>query len=325
MSTIARGRVPFIPQDQLRTHHVYERADDRFRAAARARQALLREAKGWPMGLWPAGGEEKRELGSYLAEDHQDANFITPEIANLARKEIAWREDDALIDTDRLFRNLLSSMPATFNILGELALKPRLATTVMRRLCPDFVHTVEATLFEHSPARRHPTFTADRSAFDALFKITTTAGEHGFVACEVKYTESMHEQPARLRPRYDELSKLSELFVDPNHPDLRAAPLQQMWRQHLLAFAMVKNGLYSAGRFIVIAPTLNRAVQEAIASYRSHLLPGGVIPFEAISFEQVVEAIRRSGAKKIATLLHERYLDFRPVDELILGGANAEH
>lgn len=319
MSTAELGRVPFIPEATLRAHHVHELADDRFRAAARARQALLREANGWPIGNWGADTDRPREMGSYLSPEHAGANFITPEIAALARREVAWREDDALIDTDRLYRNMLSSMPAAFNLAGPLALSPRLATAVLRRLAPDFVHKADATLFEHSPARRHPAFTNDRSAFDALFKVTTTSGELGFIAAEVKYTETCHEQPARLRPRYDELSRLSTLFVDPDHPGLRVAPLQQLWRQHLLAFAMVHNGLYSAGRYFLVAPTLNRAVQDAVALYQTHLLPGGIIPFNVVSFEQFIEAIRRSGAKDIAARLHERYLDFSPVDALITG------
>ena len=319
MSTALTGRVPFIPEAALRAHHVHEPADDRFRAAARARQALLREAKGWPIGCWAPDTDKAREMGSYLAEDHGDANFITPDIAKLVRKEIAWREDDALIEADRLYRNMVSSMPATFNLIGPLALDQGLASAVMRRLCPDFVKKVSSTLFEHSPARRHPAFTNDRTAFDAFFKVNTTAGEHGFVACEVKYTEGLWEQPARLRPEYHELSRESDLFVDPEHPALRAAPLQQIWRQHLLAFSMVKNGLYSAGRLIVIAPTLNRSAQEALALYRTHLLEGGIIPFEVISYEQLIRAIKRSGAPEIAALLHERYLDFSAVDALVTG------
>ena len=320
MSTTALGRVPFIPEETLRAHNVFEFGDDRFRAAARARQALLREAKGWPMGIWAKDSERSRprEMGSYLAEDHNGANFITSEIAALARRVVAWREDDALIETDRLYRNMLSSMPACMNLTGPLALDPRLATAVLRKLAPDFVHKVDATLFETSPGRRHAAYTMCRSAFDVLFKVTTTDGEHGFISCELKYTESCFEQPARLRPRWDELSRLSTLFVDPDHPQLRAAPLQQMWRQHL-SFSMLNAGLYSAGRYILIAPTLNRAVQEAVALYRSHLLPGGIVPFEFISFEQFIEAIRRSGAKDIAALLHERYVDFTPVDALITG------
>jgi len=324
MSTATLGRVPFIPHDALRALHVHEPTDDRFRAAARARQALLREAKGWPIGMWAAGGDQQRQLGSYLAEDHGDANFISKEVARLAHTEVAFREDGAMLAEDRLFRNLISSMPATFNLLGPLALRLRLATNVMKRICPGFVKKVDAVLFEHSPARRgtHKSaknFTFDRSAFDALFKITTSAREHAFVSVEVKYTENLCEKAADLRPRYDELSQLSTMFVDPDHPALRTAPLQQLWRQHLLSFSLIHNGLYSAGRFIVIAPTLNRAVQEAVAEYRSHLLPGGIVPFDSISYSQVIEAIRRSGSPELADLLFDRYENFEPVDALIGG------
>lgn len=270
------------------------------------------------MGLWNADGEHRRELGSYLSEDHGNTNFISPEVARLAKLEVAYREPDALIDVDRLYRNMVSSAPATFNLFGPLALWPRLASAVFRRLCPDFVKKIDGVLFEHSPARRHPNFTMDRTAMDAVFKARTMEGQSGFIAVEVKYTESMHEQPARLRPRYDELSRESNLFVDPDHPALRQAPIQQLWRQHLLCYAMLKNGLYAAGRFILIAPSLNHAVREAVAQYRTHLLPGGAVPFEAISFEQVIGAIRRSGAPETAEKLHDRYCNWAPIDALIL-------
>lgn len=311
------GRVPFLTERALREHKVFERADDRFRAAVRARQALLREQKGWDIGLYPPTAETQREIGSYLGKTDPDANFITPEVAQLVRREVAYREDDALIDQERLYQNMVSSHPATFNLFGPLKLDPRLASSVARRLCPDFARQATAVLFEHSPARRHPAFTNDRTAFDILIKAQTTAG-HGFIAVEVKLTETMAESPARLRPRYDELSRASGLFKDPDHPDLRAAPLQQLWRQHMLAVAMVQNGLYSAGRFIVVAPAFNGRVWSAVAQFNSHLLADDpVVTFDAVTLECVIGAIRKAGAKETASLLHERYCDFAPLDTLI--------
>ena len=50
MSTQQFGRVPFLPQKILSKHKAYEATDNRFRAAARLRQALLREQRGWPIG-----------------------------------------------------------------------------------------------------------------------------------------------------------------------------------------------------------------------------------------------------------------------------------
>lgn len=317
MSVLEYGRVPFIPESALREHKVFEQADDRFRAAVRARQALLREQKGWDIGLYPPTADAQREIGSYLGGANPNANFLTPEIGNLVRREVAYREDDALIDQERLYRNMVSSHPATFNVFGPLKLEPRLASSVARRLCPDLVRQATAVLFEHSPGRRHPAFTNDRTAFDVLIKAQTTAG-HGFIAIEMKLTETMAEAPARLRPRYDELSRASGLFKDPDHPDLRAAPLQQLWRQHMLAAAMVQNGLYSAGRFIVIAPALNRRVWSAVAQFNSHLVQDDpVVTFDAVTLESVISAIRKAGAKETASLLHERYCDFAPLDALI--------
>src|ERR1019366_1742959 len=145
--------------------------------------------------------ETQREIGSYLGNTDPDANFITPEVAQLVRREVAYREDDALIQEDRLYRNMVSSHPATFNVFGPLKLDPKLASSVARRLCPDFVRKATEALFEHSPARRHPAFPNVRTAFDVLIKARTPAG-HGFIAVEMKLTETMAESPARLRPRY---------------------------------------------------------------------------------------------------------------------------
>jgi hypothetical protein len=313
------GRVPFVPRRTLAKHKAYEATDNRFRAAARLRQALLREQRGWRIGHYLTPRGTRRKLGNYIAPDpEQAANFITPEVACLARREIAFREDGAFIDETRLWRNLLSSAPAVFNFFGPLKNDLRLATRVLRYLCPDLVHRVTEILFEHSPARRHPAFTHDQTAFDALFKCRLIDGQEGFVAVELKYTESMAEPPARLRPRYDELSRSSGLYRDPEHPSLRTNPLQQFWRQHLLAHAMIENGLYRTGRFLVIAPTHNNPVQQATDLYRQQLAdPPPSIAFDAVTLESVVAAIKRAGAVEIASLLHERHCDYNAVAALI--------
>ena len=317
MSIQEYGRVPFITEAALREHKVYEPADGRFRAAARAQQALFRESRGWAIGMYPFAGETQREIGSYLGETDLDCNFISPEVARLARLEVAYREDDALIEVNRLYRNMLSSHPATFNFFGPMKLDLKLATAVAKRLCPDFVQKVTGVLFEHSPSRRDPAFTNDRTAFDVLLKIKTTSGQHGFVAIEFKFTETLTETPAKLRPRYDSLAKSSGLYEDPDSVALRGAPLQQLWRQHMLAAAMLENGLYSEGRFIVVAPSMNSHAWDAVSLYRHHLREDGPVSFDAIQLEAIVKAMKSAGAKETAAALHERYLDFEPLNGLI--------
>ena len=52
----------------------------------------------------------------------------------------------------------------------------------------------------------------------------------------------MREPEAKLLPCYHELSEASGLFVDHVEPALRSNPLQQLWREYLLAQSMIDNG-----------------------------------------------------------------------------------
>jgi hypothetical protein len=310
-------RLPIIPADVLKKFHVHEPLDGRFRAAARLLQALWREDHNLPIGTYVNEDGKRSKLGSRVTEAAGNAggNYLTPEIAQITRREIAYREIGALIDEDRLATNLLSSMPLTFNLFAPFVHKHENATATLRKLIPDFDGVAVQTLFEHSPGRGDPKFTHDYTAFDALFRYTRGDGKKGFVAIEVKYSESMREPVAKLRPRYDELSQTSELFIDPADPALRANPLQQFWREHLLAQAMLDAGHYDEGFFVVIAPKLNYHVQKAADAYRTHLREAGSNKacFIGLTLEEVIDAIRESEAAQ-ADALHERYCNFWRVD-----------
>jgi hypothetical protein len=79
----------------------------------------------------------------------------------------------------------------------------------------------------------------------------------------------MREPMPELKPRYDELSEASGLYVDPVAATLRTNPLQQLWREHLLAQSMIDNGLYEEGYLVVIAAALNYHVQDATDAYHA--------------------------------------------------------
>jgi hypothetical protein len=153
----------------------------------------------------------------------------------LALRELLLREDDAAIDEERLFGNALSSMPLVFNMFAPLASDRDLATAVFRRLLPDFVHSVEQIIFEHSPGRREDRFLADRTAFDAAIRVVTPDGEPATVFVEVKYSESMEGPAARMRDRYNEASRQVHLYRDPDSALLRSLALEQIWREHMTA------------------------------------------------------------------------------------------
>lgn len=313
-------RLPIIPAATLRQYKVHDPLDTRFRAAARLLQALWRESRQIPMGFYVNGKGRKKPLGSRLSAfaSAAGANFLDPAIRRLAVREVAYREPGAMIDEARLWSNMLSSMPLTFNLFGALKLDRDLAHAVARALWPDLAHEVCHIQFEHSPARGDLRFTADATAFDVFLSCRDAQGAKTFIAVEVKYSEAMSEPEARGRERYEELTELCGLYEDPSDPSLRANPLQQLWREHMLAERLVANGLYDRGVFVCLAPQLNVSVQRACQTYKAKLAaPESACSFQSLTLENVIGTIRETGATEFATALYERYCDFTPVHQLI--------
>jgi hypothetical protein len=316
-------QLPLVPKDILKAHKVNESNDSRFKSVARLLQALWREEKGLPIGVYRNPKGEPRELGSRLdaKSAHLGNNFLTADIANLARRESIYREIGAMIDQERLWSNLLSSQPLCFNLFGLLKLDTDKAHQFFRHLFPDYVVSVEGIYFEHSPGRGNPIFTDDGTAFDVFVVCKSLSGLNSFIAIEVKYSESMSEPLATLRPRYEELSKLVGVYNDPDALALRTNPLQQLWREHMLSRSMIENGLYSLGLFILIYPRKNNHCESAVNAYRTHLVSDhpNVSGFQSKTLEDCIETYRAIGDDKIANALFERYLNFERVDREIFG------
>jgi hypothetical protein len=332
MDLFPNDRLPIIPDSLLRTHKVLEPTDTRFRANARLLQSLWRDRAGFKIGTYIQPHGRRRHLGNRLAALPAAAggNFLSSEIRHLARREQAYRAPGAQIDEARLWGNLLSSMPLAFNLFGHLKLHPDQAERFIADLCPDLAGKVVQIQFEHSPARGDPAFTADGTAFDVFITLRRPDGTKTFLAIETKYAESMTEPPARHRPRYDDLSLTSNLFLDPDSADLRANPLQQLWREHMLAHTLVSNQLYDAGCFVLLAPRLNNDVQRAASRYRQHLADPASsepnpttptvapVPFLNLTLEDAAETLLQNpDAAPFAQRFIDRYLDFAPVHALI--------
>ena len=208
-------QLPLIPADILKKHRVHEPLDTRFRSAARLLQALWRKDRDLPIGSYVGEDGKRRKLGSRISEaaGRGGGNFLTPEIAHIARREVAYREIGALIDEERLATNLLSSMPLTFNLLAPWIHALERASGYLIELLPAFTGAARQLLFEHSPGRGNPKFTGDYTAFDALIRYSDVHGRTGFIAFELKYSESMREPVPEPKPRYGELSEASGLFT----------------------------------------------------------------------------------------------------------------
>ena len=309
--------LPLLPADLLRRHHCEQPLDTRFRAVARLRQSLWRQAHGWPCGHIADQQGELRRLGSRLTPRvaKRGVNIIDATLVPHVRREVAYREVGAFIESERLWGNLLASQPLAFSLLLPLKRDLPLATAVFTRLLPDFVGTVSDLLFEHSPGRGNPAYTGDNTAFDALVRCTTPAGQTACVAIELKYSEAPGGMTAPALPRWTELSRAAGAFRDPDSPQLRTGTLEQFWREQLLLTALLQHGAYERGRLLVIAPALNREVQQALTVYAQQLVSAdpAETAFQAVTLEQFVATLAEAGADEIAGRLTERYLDFTPV------------
>jgi hypothetical protein len=315
-------QLPIIPDTVLRKHRVLQRFDSRFRACARLLQALWREGQELPIGSYAGTDGRERRIGSLLGATAAEAgrNFMSPAVAHLARREIAYQETGALIDQRRLYGNLLSSMPLAFNLFAPLRFKPDLAAKVIRSLIPEIdLAKVLHVWFEHSPGRLRDELTGDRTAFDVAIVYERSDGEHGFIGIEQKYSEDGNDAAPDLPRRYSELAASSQLFKNPMSAILRTGPCQQLFREHLLTYAAKFRGDYAEARFVLVAPRHNHLIQQGAQLYSSHLAEPGpeTVRFDSLKLEQVIEALGWAGELDYAFLLHDRYCNFWKLDTVI--------
>jgi hypothetical protein len=91
----------------------------------------------------------------------------------------------------------------------------------------------------------------------------------------------------------------------------------------MLAQLAVDEGLTSRAMFLAIGPRLNRRVQAAFRCYANELIPDddladNRVRFQAITLENVINAIHQAGAVELAKKLWARYCDFERVFHLAM-------
>lgn len=310
-----------ISDDLLRAHDVLVASDGLFQRRARLLQALWRVEQGLPVGERRPGVA----LGSRIEHTHAvetRANLMTP-----AARDAAVRVLDAMhsgsgqhIDEDRLWANLLSSQPLAFNLFAELGVDRALASRVLGRLWPGRIGEVTRIEFEYSPGRGSMLYTADHTAFDVYVEHTIPGGGRGFVGIEVKYHEAMRDAPARHRPRYDTLTRQMRCFRTEALPALRGAPLEQLWRDHMLAGSLkLSSSSWSSGLFVVLYPEDNVACAAAAREYRATLSDD--TSFDALPLESMLGALAIETDAPWVEAVRSRYVGWAKVDRLVPGQA----
>ena len=292
-----------------RDKHVFIESDGTgFRRAARTLQSIWREEKGYPIGM-----HEGKPLGSRLDTtfaERELANFLTDGIRQVVKDELNSATQSQLYSKPRIYDDLLSSQPLCFNLFGEMKLDLGLATEVFKVLRPREVSEVTGICFEHSPGRSDERYLGDKTAFDVFIEYRGPENKKGFIGIEVKYHENLMEPPSAHHERYDAVADKMQCFKSSKLPDLRRAPLQQLWRDHLLAGSMIaKPELgYSEGIFVLLYPAANHYCRAAVCEYRRCLLDSST--FEAWTLEELVGVLSLVSPADWIEEFRHRYLDF---------------
>jgi hypothetical protein len=297
---------PLPAPDLLSAHDVFVKKDNPFQRTVRLRQALWREKQSYPIGL-----NDGRPLGTRLRmpdAKQQLWNYLTEGIREVVRAEVidgpAIR--GRLFKQPRIFDDLLSSQPLCFNLFGELKRDLPFATRVLQRLVPGAIASVRRIELEHSPGRGNAKYSADNSAFDVYVEYDSPSGSPGFFGIEVKYHENLRDKLADHRPRYDQIAQGMGCFHAVGLVAVREKPINQLWRDHMLAGSMLLADGWKHGTFVVLYPAENIHAAAAVEKYRSCLAETST--FDTWTLEAFIAALEAETTASWATELRARYL-----------------
>lgn len=308
--------------------HAFQNIDGcGFRRRARILQSIWRDEQGYEMGK--NGGEG---LGSRLpmpwAQDTL-GNYLTDAIRDVVVAEVLspQRDPEKLYAKPRIFNDLLSSQPLAFNLFGELQHDLDLGSRLIEGMTDGRFRRLVKVDFEHSPKRRNPKYTGDRTAFDVFLICEGANQSRAFIGIEVKYHENLagkaeeRDQRSNHHNHYDEITDAMGCFAAESGAELKKAPSRQIWRDHLLAGSLLQAHDYDDGIFVFLYPKDNLHCLSAIDKYRSCLMDEKTLAVRTL--ESVVAQLRRHSDAAWINSFYDRYLDFSKIDSRLTAGRDS--
>ena len=163
---------------------------------------------------------------------------------------------------------------------------------------------------------RGRSISGDSSAFDVYVVFLNKSGKKGFIGIEVKYHENLKNKPAEMKDRYDEVAFQMGCFKDECLEDLQTSPLEQIWRDHLLAGSLLYSpkDKFKDGLFVFLSPKDNLHCQKAVEQYKQCLTVNRT--FQSWTLENVAGAIKLNTKNKWIDDVIERYLNFGKIENI---------
>ena len=257
----------------------------------------------FPVGnqIDPADVADDRSLNFLNEAAHQHAEARAVEV----------QAEAGTLDSERLFGNLLSSMPLCFNIFGALRDEPAFLPLVQQLFAPTAV-SVDAVVCEWRP-RPKIDFLDDNTAFDAAIWFTDDQGRSCLLGVEVKYTDSFSTKLYGYVPHRD-ATLASGWFAEGTFEQMsRSVPANQLWRNLLLA-ASLESSKAKAHRVqwagvVVLSLAADHGAAKAIAEVEPLLVDGAKDRLRRVTLEDLVAtAAGHEDLAAWADLFRRRYL-----------------
>ncbi len=290
-----------------------------FKQTARLQQAAWREKRDWPIGTSPYDAAAAKDpakvkpVGSRLEHAfawRTRANLISEGAGGAAARRAEEPQQHEMLSWDRLWCDLLSSMPLCFNVFGPLSVDLELAQRAVSAWFPDAPGVVSDVVLEWSPERRGERFLGNGTAFDAAIILALPEGRRGVIGIETKYHEHLGPElapRAELLTRYTQVANRSKVFRRGTTARVVGEPLQQVWQDHLLALSMVqqRDDNWDWARFVVVHPSRNPSFAQGLQQYEDLLKDHAT--FRAVTLESLLGNPKALPAE-LTEPLRERYL-----------------
>ena len=283
-----------------------------FASKARLLQSIWRTEKGFEY--------DEEKLGNYLIEKNainNGENFLTKRIFELVKNVVNNNSDKKkVIQEPRIWTNLLSSQPMAFNMFGELVENLDLCKKTFEELYPEReINEILRIEFEYSPERKSGKYTNDNSAFDVFIEYMNNRDEKCFFGIEVKYAENLNDKPSSHKNEYEVVADKSMIFRKESIDSLKEKPIQQIWRDHLLALSMFKKSNdYKIGDFIYLYPSENKNCRIGVEKYKETFKESVESYFKPLTLEKLVGVVKKYCADNWINEFENRYLKFEKMN-----------
>lgn len=260
-------------------------------------------------------------------------NFLTPATLKIIKETLKNRttEDGGKIETVRLYNNLLSSQPLSFNFFAELENNKDLGLKILQIWWKDLTK-LNHVLFEYSPPQN---YTKDGSAFDVAFDVQF-GDKRGFIGLECKYTDTFSYKPQKSKkqraiPFYGDIGNKNyntflEVFNErrksfkADYFDfVKSKKYNQLFRNQLMAEAMLLNNNYQIVKTGLFCYENDKDAIKTGEEFQSMLADGTGI-FTTITYKNFIEAVQQLNLtweqREWTMLLWARYCGMQLSEEI---------